>query len=84
MLLCPRCNVELDPITYKGVTIDKCPKCEGVWLDKGEEAFAMTILAHANKASCSSCAFYKFSDNLCTKLKIYTSREFACSHFLRH
>ena len=33
---CPRCEVALDPKEVDGVTIDVCPKCEGVWLDPGE------------------------------------------------
>lgn len=34
---CPRCEVEvLDEKTRDGVTIDTCPSCRGVWLDRGE------------------------------------------------
>jgi len=33
---CPKCGSELVEITYKQVMIDKCPSCEGVWLDCGE------------------------------------------------
>ncbi len=34
---CPRCDVEvLDERERDGVTIDICPKCRGVWLDRGE------------------------------------------------
>ena len=40
---CPRCNRPLRQIDlgefggeYASVTIDLCPECEGVWLDRGE------------------------------------------------
>ncbi|MBS3986071.1 MAG: zf-TFIIB domain-containing protein [Selenomonadales bacterium] len=36
-MLCPVCpNVELKMSERKGVEIDYCPKCRGVWLDRGE------------------------------------------------
>jgi uncharacterized protein len=38
---CPKCGFVLDPIKFKGVTIDKCHHCNGTWLDAGElEALA--------------------------------------------
>ncbi|MEE9199256.1 MAG: zf-TFIIB domain-containing protein [Dehalococcoidia bacterium] len=30
---CPRCNTALKVEHYKGIEVDRCPKCEGVWLD---------------------------------------------------
>jgi Zn-finger nucleic acid-binding protein len=33
---CPVCNVELKMTDRQGVEIDYCPKCRGVWLDRGE------------------------------------------------
>ena len=33
---CPRCDVALVAKENHGVTIDQCPQCEGIWLDKGE------------------------------------------------
>jgi hypothetical protein len=33
---CPKCGMNLVTIDYKGVDIDKCSSCEGVWLDAGE------------------------------------------------
>ena len=35
-LKCPACGVDMQYMTVEGVTIDHCPKCEGVWLDDGE------------------------------------------------
>ncbi|MBT9155770.1 MAG: hypothetical protein DDT37_00738 [Firmicutes bacterium] len=36
-MLCPVCsNVELKMSERKGVEVDYCPKCRGVWLDRGE------------------------------------------------
>jgi len=33
---CPKCGMELVTINYKGIEVDKCSECEGVWLDSGE------------------------------------------------
>jgi len=33
---CPKCGMELIEIEYKGIKVDKCSECEGVWLDQGE------------------------------------------------
>ena len=35
-LLCPACRVDLVMSERNGVEIDYCPKCRGVWLDRGE------------------------------------------------
>ena len=33
---CPKCGMQLIEIGYRGIEIDKCSECEGVWLDAGE------------------------------------------------
>jgi hypothetical protein len=33
---CPKCGMKLIEINYKGIEVDKCSSCEGVWLDAGE------------------------------------------------
>jgi Zn-finger nucleic acid-binding protein len=33
---CPNCDETLVMSDRQGVEIDYCPKCRGVWLDKGE------------------------------------------------
>jgi uncharacterized protein len=33
---CPNCNVTLVMSDKQGIEIDYCPKCRGVWLDRGE------------------------------------------------
>ena len=33
---CPVCNVDLVMSERQGIEIDYCPKCRGVWLDRGE------------------------------------------------
>jgi Zn-finger nucleic acid-binding protein len=35
-LLCPACQVELIMSERQNIEIDYCPKCRGVWLDRGE------------------------------------------------
>jgi Zn-finger nucleic acid-binding protein len=33
---CPKCGMKLVEIDYKGIAVDKCSGCDGVWLDAGE------------------------------------------------
>lgn len=33
---CPICSVPLVMSDRQGIEIDYCPKCRGVWLDRGE------------------------------------------------
>lgn len=33
---CPTCRVALVMSDRQGIEIDYCPKCRGVWLDRGE------------------------------------------------
>ncbi len=35
-MLCPICKVDLLITDRSGIEIDYCPKCRGVWLDRGE------------------------------------------------
>lgn len=35
-LLCPRCDGTLAEVALEDVLIDRCTKCNGVWLDAGE------------------------------------------------
>lgn len=35
-MLCPICNVDLALSEKQGIEIDYCPKCRGIWLDRGE------------------------------------------------
>jgi Zn-finger nucleic acid-binding protein len=35
-MLCPVCRVDLVMSDRQGIEIDYCPKCRGVWLDRGE------------------------------------------------
>ncbi|MBW1777927.1 MAG: zf-TFIIB domain-containing protein [Deltaproteobacteria bacterium] len=33
---CPLCTIELNMTSRQGIEIDYCPKCRGIWLDRGE------------------------------------------------
>ncbi len=33
---CPLCKLNLQLAERQGVEIDYCPKCRGIWLDRGE------------------------------------------------
>ena len=36
LLLCPSCGAGMREVERRGVLLDICPQCGGVWLDKGE------------------------------------------------
>ena len=33
---CPKCDTRLETLTYKGVEVDRCESCNGIFLDDGE------------------------------------------------
>ena len=33
---CPKCGMKLIEMDYKGIKIDRCSGCDGIWLDAGE------------------------------------------------
>ena len=35
-LCCVKCNSVLDKALFQGLEVDLCPKCGGLWLDRGE------------------------------------------------
>lgn len=36
LMRCPKCGTQLHTVEYHGVTVEECPSCQGMWLDKGE------------------------------------------------
>lgn len=33
---CPKCGGDLNEVVFRGIRIDRCSLCSGVWLDNGE------------------------------------------------
>lgn len=33
---CPKCGLDLETLVHRGIEIDRCNGCGGVWLDRGE------------------------------------------------
>jgi Zn-finger nucleic acid-binding protein len=52
---CPRCDGLLDERERQGVTVDVCPGCRGVWLDRGE---LEKMLAYAKRELEEERAYY--------------------------
>jgi Zn-finger nucleic acid-binding protein len=44
-ICCVKCNSILDKATFQGLEVDLCPKCGGLWLDRGEIARAAKLPA---------------------------------------
>lgn len=40
---CPKCQGAMDPVTVETVTVDRCTRCAGLWLDGGELQALMAI-----------------------------------------
>lgn len=36
LMRCPKCGTKLNTIEHHNVTVEECPSCQGVWLDRGE------------------------------------------------
>lgn len=34
--VCPKCDVGLIALSFKGIEVDYCDRCQGLWLDAGE------------------------------------------------
>jgi len=64
---CPKCEiVELVRQVHGKISVDLCPKCDGVWLDKGE----LDKIAHPHQGDLEYCslgneAMDKISDSRC-------------------
>ncbi len=43
---CPKCGGRLQEIDFHGIKIDRCPDCNGIWLDKGE----MELIGHIDQS----------------------------------
>lgn len=35
-LRCPKCSGYLEAYTFEGFALDRCEKCGGIWMDRGE------------------------------------------------
>jgi Zn-finger nucleic acid-binding protein len=66
---CPKCNAELQPQKDRGVAVEACPSCQGMWLTPAEldelenEAFAdeankgsLYVVSHETKLKCPVCS----------------------------
>jgi uncharacterized protein with PIN domain len=36
LMRCPKCSTKLKSVDHHGVTVEECPSCQGLWLDRGE------------------------------------------------
>lgn len=36
VLKCPKCNTQMQPLTFAGIELDNCPFCNGCWVDNQE------------------------------------------------
>ncbi|MET3666305.1 zf-TFIIB domain-containing protein [Caulobacter sp. 1776] len=43
LLMCPNCDGSMQAVQRVGVEFDMCPRCRGVWLDRGELEKLMAV-----------------------------------------
>ncbi len=68
-MICPKCNVELKPQSDRGVQVETCPKCLGMWLTPLEldqlenEAFnneankgSLCVVSYETEFKCPVCS----------------------------
>jgi rubrerythrin len=36
LMRCPKCGTQLTTVKHHEVTVEECPSCQGMWLDRGE------------------------------------------------
>src|ERR1700677_539869 len=66
---CPKCQVDLQPQVDRGVDVNACPSCQGMWLTPSEldqlenEVFAdennkgsLYVVAHETELKCPECS----------------------------
>ncbi|MBF0109217.1 MAG: zf-TFIIB domain-containing protein [Magnetococcales bacterium] len=54
LLVCPNCEVAMLVVQRSGVELDTCPRCRGVWLDRGELDKLLQPLRHELEHHASS------------------------------
>ena len=79
---CPNCEVvDLSMSERQGIEIDYCPKCRGVWLDRGEldkfiqqsERQAPTYVSDERRADSPT---ERFSNEHAPKREVQTSKQY--------
>jgi Zn-finger nucleic acid-binding protein len=58
---CPRCSVELQEISGKDSTLQRCPDCGGLWTDVAD---LNRVLLHANLTALSALGGYVNPDEI--------------------
>lgn len=36
LMRCPKCGTKLNTVEHHNITVEECPSCQGMWLDRGE------------------------------------------------
>jgi Zn-finger nucleic acid-binding protein len=62
---CPICEVPLTMADRQGVEIDYCPKCRGIWLDRGEldKLIEKAVASQAPAPGRVSSGYYRSDDD---------------------
>lgn len=65
-MICPLCQETLQMTDRQGVEIDYCPKCRGVWLDRGElqKLIDLSLAEFESKSSRGSQAAERDADRV--------------------
>lgn len=71
---CPRCRIEMNAIEFKGVELDQCSDCEGVWFDHGE----LETVRESSTNEVNSSGLAKSMEGEIRKEEISSENELPC------
>jgi Zn-finger nucleic acid-binding protein len=63
---CPKCGENLEPLTFRGVPLDKCPACGGIWLGPND----LKMLAEKDHRSWFDRWFHAENDETTTDQEV--------------
>lgn len=63
LLMCPNCDGSMQTVQRAGVEFDMCPRCRGVWLDRGELEKLMTLEREEAQAASAGTRLYSRPDH---------------------
>lgn len=63
MIKCPHCDVVMNEALKQNIIIDVCPKCMGVWLDKGEMEKIVELYSNEESNFRPDNQKYKYDNN---------------------
>lgn len=75
LLMCPNCDGSMQAVQRAGVEFDMCPRCRGVWLDRGELEKLMALEREEAQAAQAGQRPYSRPDHYADHKRPYDDRK---------